>query len=116
MTLDEHIAEAVRRAVAETVPRAVEQALRELLPQHGASAPASPVDDERLTVREVATRFKKDMSTVRRWARDGRLPCLSVNGRPMFRREDVEAFERGARACATQPPDPNVVAIRMLKR
>jgi excisionase family DNA binding protein len=38
-------------------------------------------DDELLTVVEVASLFKVKASTVRAWAREGRLPCVRLGPR-----------------------------------
>lgn len=49
-----------------------------------------------LTVPEVAERLRLSDETVHRWARDGKLPYVPLpNGMKRFRREDIEAIERG---------------------
>lgn len=48
-----------------------------------------------LTVAEVAKRFRLSDETIHRWARSGRLPFVDVLGVKRFRREDIEAIERG---------------------
>ncbi len=117
MSLEKLIADEIRRAVDEAVPRAVERALRELLPAQRAE-PVITTAGDRMTPRQVAERFQRDPSTVRRWAREGRLASLHVNGRLLFRREDVDAFEAagGASAACDDPkPDPNIVALRIIR-
>jgi len=48
-----------------------------------------------LTVAEVAARFRLTAETIHRWAREGRLPYVDVLGVKRFKREDIEAIERG---------------------
>lgn len=46
-----------------------------------------------MTSGDVAAVFGVDVTTVARWADDGRLPHFKTpGGRRRFRREDVEAF------------------------
>ncbi len=118
MTIEERIAEAVRRALDEQLPRALERELRRLLP---AAPPAPPAPALMMTPREVAARFKRDVSTVRRWAREGALRSKHINGRLLFDRTAVDAFEAAGGAppsarCDDPPPPPNVVALRILGR
>jgi excisionase family DNA binding protein len=117
VSLERLIAEEIRRAVDEAVPRAVERALRELLPAARPEPAATTTSESRMTPRQVAERFQRDVSTVRRWAREKRLASLHVNGRLLFRTADVDAFEAagGAAPCGDQPPDPKVVALRILR-
>jgi excisionase family DNA binding protein len=59
--------------------------------------PAQKTDREPrlLTVAEVAERFRLSDETIHRWARAGRLPYVDMLGVKRFRREDIEAIERG---------------------
>lgn len=57
-----------------------------------------------LTVPEVAERLRLSDETVHRWAREGKLPFVPLpGGMKRFRREDIEAIERGETAVAPQP-------------
>jgi excisionase family DNA binding protein len=116
VSLERLIAEEIRRAVDEAVPRAIDRALRELLPAPRPE-PATTTGEARMTPHEVAARFRRDVSTVRRWVRKGRLAALHVNGRLLFRTADVDAFEAagGAVACDDPSPDPKVIALRILR-
>jgi excisionase family DNA binding protein len=117
LSLERLIAEEIRRAVDEAVPRAVERALRELLPAQRVE-PAPAADESNMTPQEVAKRFKRDVSTVRRWVREKRLAARRVNGRLLFRTADVDAFDAAGGAatpCGDLTPDPKVVALRILR-
>lgn len=49
-----------------------------------------------LTVAEVAERLRMTDETIHRWARDGKIPFVQLpSGIKRFRREDIEAIERG---------------------
>jgi excisionase family DNA binding protein len=48
-----------------------------------------------LTVAEVAKRLRFSDETIHRKAREGQLPFVTVLGVKRFRREDIEAIERG---------------------
>jgi len=55
-----------------------------------------------LTAAEVAEEFQVEPDTIRRWAREGLLPSITLpggRGLKRFRRSDVEAIMRGE-----QPP------------
>ncbi|MGH3408113.1 MAG: helix-turn-helix domain-containing protein [Streptosporangiaceae bacterium] len=60
---------------------------------------ANGADGNTMTRREVAVLFRVTSSAVATWARRGRLPEIrNEDGRPRYRREDVEALLRtGAR-------------------
>lgn len=111
MSIEETIEAAVRRAVAETVPQVVDRVLRERRREPKQVKPAS----SRLTPQEVASRVRRDVSTVRRWARQGRLSAIHINGRLLFREEDVKAFEDRGGGCEPVELEPNVVAMRILR-
>lgn len=61
-----------------------------------------------LTVAEVAERFRLTDETVHRWARNGRLPYIDVLGVKRFRREVIEAIERGEYDPTTGPANAPV--------
>lgn len=49
-----------------------------------------------LTPAEVAERLRLTDETIHRWCRDGKLPFIQLpGGIKRFRREDIEAIERG---------------------
>jgi excisionase family DNA binding protein len=55
-----------------------------------------PVDDEWLTVQEVATYLRMNPATIRKWLREGRLRGISFGGPAgwRIRREELERFIR----------------------
>ncbi len=57
--------------------------------------PSTTEVEELLKVGDVARRFRVHPSTVREWARTGKLPSRRTpgGGQFRFRRRDVEAFE-----------------------
>lgn len=53
---------------------------------------------ELLTTGEVAKLFNTTSETIRRWAREGKIPSLPLpSGRVKFRREDVDKILDGYR-------------------
>ena len=49
-----------------------------------------------LTAAEVAERLGVERQTVNDWARDGKIPAITLpSGRKRFRVADIEAIERG---------------------
>lgn len=49
-----------------------------------------------LTAEQVAERFEITAETARAWARTGKVPAIRTpGGHYRFRREDIEAIERG---------------------
>ena len=61
------------------------------------------LDDEFLTVAEVAEILKLNQQTVRNWIDQGSLPALHVGRRVRIRRSDFEALLERSRI---QPPAP----------
>jgi excisionase family DNA binding protein len=46
-----------------------------------------------LTAGQVAKRFATSTDTVRRWAREGRIPSVTLpSGRTVYRREEIDAI------------------------
>jgi excisionase family DNA binding protein len=50
---------------------------------------------EYLTTADAARLLRVSPGTVHRWAREGRIPTVTIDGRRRFRREDLEAVARG---------------------
>jgi excisionase family DNA binding protein len=61
----------------------------------------SGIDDEFLTVADIARILKLNQQTVRNWIDQGSLPALHVGRRVRIRRSDFERFLDQGR---TQPP------------
>jgi excisionase family DNA binding protein len=59
------------------------------------SAHGTEVEPRLLTVAEVAKRLRFSDETIHRKARLGELPYVDVLGQKRFRREVIEAIERG---------------------
>jgi hypothetical protein len=67
----------------------------------------SPMDEELMTRRQVAAVFRVTSAAVATWARRGRLPEVrDEDGRPRYRRADVEALS-GGRAGSGRSPRPD---------
>jgi excisionase family DNA binding protein len=55
-----------------------------------------PQDSPYLTAEQVAERFEITAETARAWARAGKVSAIKLpGGQYRFRREDIEAIERG---------------------
>jgi excisionase family DNA binding protein len=54
----------------------------------------SLADDPLRTVREIATAFSADRSTIRRWIKIGKLPCVRVGGQIRIRQSQALRFIR----------------------
>jgi excisionase family DNA binding protein len=54
----------------------------------------SLADDPLRTVREIATAFSADVSTVRRWIKLKKLPCVRVGGQIRIRQSQALQFIR----------------------
>lgn len=62
------------------------------------------MEEEFLTVADVASLLKLNQQTVRNWIEQGRLPALRVGRRVRVRRSDLEVMvEQGS--TSTRPPD-----------
>lgn len=57
-----------------------------------------------LTIHESAERLGKDVSVVRRWARDGELPAVKVGRDWVIRESDLEANKDRLIARKGRPP------------
>ncbi len=51
-----------------------------------------PTKQPLMTTTQVAERFHKSLSTIRRWREDGVLTGIKIKGTWYFRTEDVEAL------------------------
>ena len=71
----------------ETVIRSV---LSEVISEH-----AAPKKDERITRVAAAKRLGKDLSTLNRWARVGKVHPIHIGASVFFRLEEIEAIEEG---------------------
>ncbi|MBV9713879.1 MAG: helix-turn-helix domain-containing protein [Solirubrobacterales bacterium] len=70
------------------------------------------VDDEFLTVAEIAERLKLNQQTLRNWIEQGQLPAIRIGRRVRIRRSDFERLvEEGysgrARESPAQPEGPS---------
>ena len=63
-------------------------------------------DDELLTVREVAARFKMTEQTVRRWIRSGRLRAAMPGGEKLGYRITAAEIEKLLAGGPTLTPEP----------
>jgi len=51
--------------------------------------------DDKLTVAEVARRFRVNIFTIYRWASTGRLPCIRLSNRALrFLESDIAKYEK----------------------
>lgn len=58
-----------------------------------AAMPREPVDEDLMTRKQVAYLFRVTSAVVAKWAQRGRLPEVrNEDGRPRYRRADVEAL------------------------
>lgn len=68
------------------------------------------LDDEYLTVKEIAEHLKLNQQTLRNWIDDGQLPAVRIGRRVRVRRADLDrVLARGATRPAqveTSPPAP----------
>jgi excisionase family DNA binding protein len=69
------------------------------------------LEDEYLTVNEIAQRLKLNPQTLRNWIEQGKLPALRVGRRVRIRRADFErllqeGFTGSARDTPAQPGEP----------
>lgn len=64
---------------------------------HGIYLPCMTQLSPYLTAEQVAERFDVTAETAREWARTGKVPAIRLpgGGHYRFRREDIEAIERG---------------------
>ncbi len=68
----------------------------------------SGIDDEFLTVADVARIPKLNQQTVRNWIDQGLLPALQVGRRVRIRRSDFERFLRQGRIQPPAEPDASL--------
>ena len=72
-----------------------------------ASVPCMTAVEPRITAGEAAERLtaagvKVSEDTVRRWAKDGRVPCIELpSGRFLFRIEDIDAIAEPSQRVAS---------------
>ena len=54
----------------------------------------SSFEDEFLTTKQIADALKKNLGTVQRWCRQGKLPAAKIEGTYIVRREDFDKWFR----------------------
>jgi len=52
----------------------------------------SNFDDEFLTTKQIADALKKNLGTVQRWCREGRIPAARIEGTYIIRRQDFDEW------------------------
>jgi len=50
----------------------------------------SMFDDEFLTTKQIADALKKNLGTIQRWCREGKIPAARIEGTYIVRRQDFE--------------------------
>ena len=55
---------------------------------------ASTFEDEFLTTRQVADALKKNLGTIQRWCREGKIPAARIEGTYIIRKQDFENWYR----------------------
>ena len=49
-------------------------------------------EDEFLTTKQIANALKKNLGTIQRWCREGRLPAAKIEGTYVVRRTDFDKW------------------------
>ncbi len=49
-------------------------------------------EDEFLTTKQIANALKKNLGTVQRWCREGRIPAAKIEGTYVVRRKDFDEW------------------------
>jgi excisionase family DNA binding protein len=80
---------------------------REIAAAASRRVPVSGIDDEFLTVADVAAVLKLNQQTVRNWIDQGSLPALHVGRRVRIRRSDFEALLERSRIGAPRVAEPS---------
>ncbi len=52
------------------------------------------LDDEFLTTKQIAKALKKNLGTIQRWCREGKLPAAKIEGTYIVRRLDFDEWFR----------------------
>ncbi len=52
----------------------------------------SVFEDEFLTTKQIANALKKNLGTIQRWCREGRLPAAKIEGTYVVRRKDFNEW------------------------
>lgn len=47
-------------------------------------------DDEFLTTKQIADALKKNLGTIQRWCREGKIPAARIEGTYIIRKQDFE--------------------------
>jgi excisionase family DNA binding protein len=47
-------------------------------------------EDEFLTTKQIADALKKNLSTIQRWCREGKIPAARIEGTYIVRRQDFD--------------------------
>jgi len=53
---------------------------------------SSTFEDEFLTTKQIANALKKNLGTVQRWCREGRIPAAKIEGTYVVRRKDFDEW------------------------
>ena len=62
----------------------------------------SECNDQFLTAKELAERWRVHVNSVERWRREGKPPdYISINGKILYKLADIEALESAKRKSAT---------------
>ena len=54
----------------------------------------SMFDDEFLTTKQIADALKKNLGTIQRWCREGKIPAARIEGTYIVRRQDFDDWFR----------------------
>ncbi|MBD3182378.1 helix-turn-helix domain-containing protein [Candidatus Poribacteria bacterium] len=49
-------------------------------------------EDEFLTTKQLAQALKKNLATIQRWCREGKLPAVKIEGSYIIRKKDFEEW------------------------
>jgi len=52
----------------------------------------SNFDDDFLTTKQIADALKKNLGTVQRWCREGKIPAARIEGTYIIRRQDFDEW------------------------
>jgi excisionase family DNA binding protein len=53
---------------------------------------SSTFEDEFLTTKQIANALKKNLGTVQRWCREGKIPAAKIEGTYVVRRKDFDEW------------------------